>query len=119
MGCKNQIGPQLGFDPEGQIGVPMIEKTRDPMGHIGRHELMTGTGRQPLFEKVSRCNRSGRDQNRQFRLQGQQAFNKSQYGGCLTNAGGMYPALAGAELLVRTEDVDEASRALRGEAERP
>jgi putative signal transducing protein len=28
------------------------------------------------------------------------------------NAGGMYPALAGAELLVRAEDVDKASDAL-------
>ena len=30
------------------------------------------------------------------------------------NAGGMYPALAGAELLVRAEDVDKAKEALNG-----
>lgn len=29
------------------------------------------------------------------------------------NAGGMYPALAGAELLVRNEDVEKAEQALR------
>ena len=29
------------------------------------------------------------------------------------NAGGMYPAMAGAELLVRTEDASKASEALR------
>jgi len=29
------------------------------------------------------------------------------------NAGGMYPALAGAELLVRAEDAEKASEALR------
>jgi Putative prokaryotic signal transducing protein len=29
------------------------------------------------------------------------------------NAGGMYPAIAGADLLVRTEDVDKAKQALR------
>ena len=29
------------------------------------------------------------------------------------NAGGMYPALAGAELLVRAEDADRANEALR------
>jgi len=29
------------------------------------------------------------------------------------NAGGMYPALAGADLLVRTEDVEKATEALR------
>ena len=28
------------------------------------------------------------------------------------NAGGMYPAISGAELLVRSEDVDKANRAL-------
>ena len=30
------------------------------------------------------------------------------------NAGGMYPAIAGAELLVRAEDIDEATDALHG-----
>ena len=29
------------------------------------------------------------------------------------NAGGMYPALSGADLLVRTEDVEKATEALR------
>jgi Putative prokaryotic signal transducing protein len=29
------------------------------------------------------------------------------------NAGGMYPAIAGADLLVRTEDVDKAKQALQ------
>ena len=29
------------------------------------------------------------------------------------NAGGMYPAISGAELLVRTEDVQRANRALK------
>jgi Putative prokaryotic signal transducing protein len=29
------------------------------------------------------------------------------------NAGGMYPAIAGAELLVRAEDVDKAKQALQ------
>lgn len=30
------------------------------------------------------------------------------------NAGGMYPALSGAELLVRSEDLDKANDALHG-----
>jgi len=30
------------------------------------------------------------------------------------NAGGMYPAISGAELLVRSEDVDKAHDALQG-----
>lgn len=30
------------------------------------------------------------------------------------NAGGMYPAISGAELLVRTEDVQKANEALTG-----
>ena len=30
------------------------------------------------------------------------------------NAGGMYPALSGAELLVRVEDLDKAAGALQG-----
>ena len=29
------------------------------------------------------------------------------------NAGGMYPGISGADLLVRTEDVEEATRALQ------
>ena len=35
------------------------------------------------------------------------------------NAGGMYPALSGAEVLVRTEDVERANEALNGEPPRP
>jgi hypothetical protein len=30
------------------------------------------------------------------------------------DAGGMYPAIGGADLLVRAEDVDEAAKALQG-----
>lgn len=33
------------------------------------------------------------------------------------NAGGMYPALAGADLLVRTEDAERAMEALRAQPE--
>jgi hypothetical protein len=35
------------------------------------------------------------------------------------NAGGMYPALSGAELLVRAEDVDKANDALHRRHRRP
>jgi hypothetical protein len=33
------------------------------------------------------------------------------------NAGGMYPALAGADLLVRVEDLERANQALNGDPE--
>jgi hypothetical protein len=33
------------------------------------------------------------------------------------NAGGMYPGIGGAELLVRSEDLEKASHALRGDVD--
>jgi len=40
MGRQDQVWPQLGFDPEGEIGPPMIKKSLHRAGHIDRDELM-------------------------------------------------------------------------------
>ncbi len=46
---QNEIGPQLGFDPDRQIGMPVIEKALDRARQIDRHELMPGARRQAGF----------------------------------------------------------------------
>ena len=88
---KDQIGPQLGFDPKCQVGTPMVEKARSPTRQVGGNELVARACRQPGLQQARRGDRAGRDQNFEVRTSVQQMFDQPQYCGRFTDAGGMYP----------------------------
>ena len=79
MRRQHQIRPQLGFDPERQIGLPMIEKPLDPGGQVERHELMARPRRQPLFEQSGRGHGPGGHQDLELGPGLQQQFDQPQH----------------------------------------
>ena len=46
---QDEIGPQIGFDEQREVGPPMIEEAADKSRRIQRNELMHGAGGQTLF----------------------------------------------------------------------
>ena len=91
MRREDQIGPQLGFDPECQVGTPMIEKACRPTRQVGGNELMARARRQPGLQQARRGDRAGRDQDFEVGPRLQQIFDKAQDRGRFTHAGGMNP----------------------------
>ena len=60
---EHQIGPQLGFDPDREIGTPMVEKPIHGARQVDGHELMPDAARQPPGEQPRRRHGSGRQQD--------------------------------------------------------
>jgi hypothetical protein len=63
MGRKNQVRPKFGFNPDRQIGTPMIEKPLDRARQIDRHELMANPVWQSGFQEARRRDSAGGCQN--------------------------------------------------------
>ena len=61
----DQVGPKVGFDEDGQIGLPVIEEAIDEARGVQNHELMDGAWRQALRGEIGRRNRAGRAQYRE------------------------------------------------------
>ncbi len=88
---QHQIGPQLGFDPDRQIGMPVIEKTLDRARHIDRNELMAGARRQAALQETGRGDRPGGDQDLDRRPLGKDPLDERQDRARLADARGMHP----------------------------
>ena len=53
--AEHQIGPQLGFDPDREIGTPMVEKPLHGVRQVDGHELMPDAVRQSFGEQPRRA----------------------------------------------------------------
>ena len=89
---EHQVGPQLGFDPERQIGPPMIEKALDP----ARADRPARTDGAPapaagLLQKPGRGDGAGGDQDFELGPRLQQPLDQPQHRGRLADARGMDP----------------------------
>ena len=50
LGARHdQVRPQIGFDEQRQVGLPVVEEARDEARRVERHELMDDARRQPLL----------------------------------------------------------------------
>ena len=62
---SDQVGPQVGFDEQRELRLPVTEKPRNEIGRVERDELMDDASREPLARDCRRCNRAGCDEQRQ------------------------------------------------------
>ena len=60
---QDQIGPQVGFNEERQIRLPVIEKSADKSRRVERNELMHRARRQALLGERRRGDGAGSDQH--------------------------------------------------------
>src|SRR5439155_6512619 len=81
----------LRFDPERQIGTPMIEKPRYPARKIDRDVLMSRACWESLFQQIGRGNGSGRDENFERGPRLEQPLDQRQHCRCLSDTCGMNP----------------------------
>ena len=60
---QDEIGPQIGFDEQRQVGPPMVEEAPHEARRVERNELVQGAVRQPLLGERRRRDRARRDQH--------------------------------------------------------
>ena len=64
LGARHdQVRPQIGFDEQREVGLPVVEEARDEARRVERHELMDHAGRQPLRGELRGGDRAGRHQH--------------------------------------------------------
>ena len=61
--AHDHVGPQVGFDEQGEIGPPVVEELGHEGGAVERHELVDRAGRQALLGERRRRHRAGGDQD--------------------------------------------------------
>ena len=90
-GRQDQIGPQLGFDPQRHVRPPMIEKAPHPAGQVDRDELVARPPGQPFFQQLGRSDGAGRHQDLEAGAGRQQPLDQPQHRGRLADARGVNP----------------------------
>ena len=65
-GFHDQIGPQIGFDEQRQIGPPMIEEAADIARRVERDELVQHARRQAMLGQRRRRHRARGDEDGKF-----------------------------------------------------
>ena len=92
IGLGDEIGPELGLDPEREIGAPMLEEAAHIGRTIHRHILMPGAvGGQAMGQQPRRGDRAGGHQHRQRRALDQQPVDQRQHRHRFAIARGMHP----------------------------
>ena len=85
----DQVGPQIGFDEQRQIGLPMIEEPLDEARRIERHELVDRTRGQPLLGQRRRRHCARGAQHVEFPLA--DALDQRDDGEQFADTGAMHP----------------------------
>ena len=87
----DQVRPEFGFDPDAEIGPPVIEETRAVARMIERHELVEGALGKPLGHELRGGDGAGGDENAKTRNRGEEALGERQDGKRLADARRMDP----------------------------
>ena len=98
-----QVGPDLGFADQAELGAPVVEEAAHVARHVERQVLMDGPGRQARRQKPCRGDRAGGHQHREPPLL--QPGDQRQQGHGLAHAGAVQPD----ELAVRALDAGVAA----------
>ena len=92
VGLGDEVGPELGFDPEREIGPPMLEEAPHIGRAVDRDILMPGAiRRQAMRQQPCRGDGAGRHQHRQRRPLDQQPVDQRQHRHRFAVARGMHP----------------------------
>ncbi len=83
-----QVRPEFRFDPQSEVGLPMIEEAPHPGHAIDRHELVDSASRQSIPHHRRRSDGAGGDQHGGALLQGR---DHRQHRDRLADAGGVQP----------------------------
>ena len=86
---QDEIGPQIGFDEQREIGTPVIEESTDELWCVERNELMHGAGGQALFGERRRGNGAGGHEHGEVHRA--KAFDQRNDGEQLADAGAVQP----------------------------
>ena len=85
----DQVGPEIGFDEQREIGPPMIEEAPDEARRVERHELVDHARRQALLGEIGRGDGAGGAQHVELLLA--DALDQRDHRQQLADAGAVHP----------------------------